>query len=371
MKKTFLAMLLVGGSMSMFAQTTGSGSTTSGTGSTTTPTTNSSTNPTMGSTTNSSTTNGSMNSTTNNGAWNGVSTPSTSWAPETAPTWGWNSYGIWNNYGMNNGSANNTTTYGSGTNAGTVDNSASMNSSNNGNMSSTGAYNAYGTAVANLPANVQYRFNQDFPAGVNNQYSWNQYGDWFHTYYMNNGRLTQYFYDQRGNGYALALPVLQTYVPENIITSALQKYGSNLYSIAMVKTNNGSNAYQIGLLQHGQINTQYLDDNGATVADVWRTEDMNNGNMNATQSNAAMGTDGSMSNSNSSSNWNNSSNSNTDMSNSSSTSGSDMSNQSTDSGKTKLKIKHADGSIDKIKTKNGQTKIKSKPAPDNMNNNQQ
>jgi len=274
---------------------------------------------------------------------------------------------------------------------GTGANGATGSTTANANMSSTGNYSAYsGTAVANLPANIQSHFGQDYPAGVNNQYTWNQYGDWFHTYYMGNGRLTQYFYDQRGNGYSLVLPVLETYVPENIVTSALQKYGSSLYSIAMVKTNSGNNAYQIGLLQRGQMSMQYLDDNGATVADVWRVE---TDSMSSTQSNAAMGTmnngsnmnnGSSMSNGSSISNGssgtstdnsatsNSSTSGSTDMNSSSSAtgSGSDMNNAG--SGKTKLKIKNPDGSVEKIKTKNGQTKDKSKPTTSgtDMNNQQ-
>jgi hypothetical protein len=159
-------------------------------------------------------------------------------------------------------------------------------------MNSTGTYNAYsGTAIPSLPANVQMRFSQDFPTGANSQYTWHQYGDWFHTHYNNNGRLIQYFYDQRGSGYSLALPVLHTYVPENIIASAISKYGTSLYSISMVRTadSSNSNAYQIGLLQRGQMSMQYLDENGASVANVWRVDSLDNaGGMDSMQSNGAM-----------------------------------------------------------------------------------
>jgi len=427
MKKTFLAMLLVGGTMTMFAQNTQTGSTTTqgnnastnNSSTTNSSTTNSSTtndstmgntnnsntttngavngtntttngtlnngSATNGTTTNGTTTNGTMNngtttngtvngSATANGSWNGVSA-STSWTPETAPTYGWNSYGNWQNSGS---------VYATGNN-----NNSSMNNaaSANGSMNSSGSYSAYGgTAVANLPANVQTRFGQDFPAGANNQYSWNQYGDWFHTHYISGGRLWQYFYSQRGDGYALVLPVIQTYVPENIISSAIQKYGSSLYSIAMVKTNNGNNAYQIGLLQGGQMNMQYLDENGATVADVWRVD--TTGSMQSTQSNAAMGQDtGRQDMNNPSSMSGNSGNQNSGSSSSNSSlnsgsqsgSGSTMDNssssgttndQSSGSDKTKMKIKHADGSVDKIKTKNGQTKVKTTSASNNTSNQQ-
>lgn len=417
MKKTLLAMLLLGGTVSMFGQTTPTTSPTTTPTTTPTSTTPTSTSPTStqptsttptstqptstspmstqptstspmstqpttttpatngtmnntnsttnGTWNNGNTTNGTLNNTTNgtynngtpstgvsgtnpSGTWNGVSA-STSWTPETAPTYGWNSYGNW----PNSGSLYPTVTAGGFPIPAATDASGSMNSAS--------ANSAYGTAVSALPANVQSRFTQDFPSGATNSYTWNQYGDWFHTYYANNGRLWQYYYSSRGDGYALALPVIQTYVPENIIASALQKYGSSLYSIAMVKTNSGNSAYQIGLLQHGQLATTYLDDNGASVADVWRTEELN-----STQSNAAM--DNGSTNSSTMDNSSQSTSTDASATNQTTDQTGDQTGADTNSGKTgkdksKLKIKHEDGSIDKIKTKNGQTKVKSKPAP--------
>lgn len=274
MKKMFVTMLFAGGSLMLFAQNT----------------------PTSQGSTTSPATNATMNSTSNYNANWGVGN-STSWSPETTPYWGWNSYGIWNgnsgtaaagvNAGMNNNMNN-----GMNSNGAYNSNMNNMASGSMSNMNSSGSYSAYGTPVAGLPMNIQMRYNQDFPSNVNTPMSWSQYGDWFNTYYKNNGRLTQYFYDQRGNGYSLALPVLQTYVPEDIVQKALDKYGANLYSISLVKTPAGSNAYQVSLIHGGQMMMDRLDDNGASVTNSWRTDDMNNGSMNATQSNAAMGNNG-------------------------------------------------------------------------------
>lgn len=360
MKKTFMTMLLVGGTLSMFAQNTQTGSTTTNPQTTTgTPqqstSTMNSTDTVPGATTNPTTTNPTAtNPTTATGSWNGVSA-STSWTPETAPAYSWNNYGNWQNMGSAYPVAN-----------GNLNTNSNMNgvAANNGTMSSTGSYSAYGgTAVASLPANVQMRFSQDFPTGANNQYSWNQYGDWFHTHYVNNGRLWQYFYSQRGDGYALVLPVLHSYVPENIINNAIQKYGSSLYSISMVRTQGDSNTYQVGLIQGGQLNTQYLNESGATVNDVWRTEDSTS--MDSTQSNAAMGS------SSTSGNWSSDASSQqSTMSTDMNSNAGDMNNQSAEKGKTKLKIKHADGSETKIKTKDGQTKVKTNPASNNSNDQQ-
>jgi len=255
-----------------------------------------------------------MNTTTN---------VSTSWEPGTSPYWGWNSYGIWNNGSTTN--MNGTTTMNGTTNM------------DNANMSSTGSYNAYGTSVTALPPNVNYRFSQDFPSAMSNSYSWNQYGDWFHTQYRANGRSMHYFYNQRGDGYALALPVIQTYVPEDIIDKALNKYGSTLYSISMVKAVDTGNVYQLGIIERGQLRTEYLNDAGATVANVWRTEDMNTaGSLTTSDANAAMGTD---------------------MSTSTDT------NVSNTDKETKVKWKE-NGVKTKIKTEGGKVKIKQKKVDD-------
>lgn len=365
MKKTFLAMLLLGGTVSMFAQNTQPTTPTQGNNPTTNPPTTTqptttqptTTSPTSTMSGNTTTTNQNLNNATNpstnnnmnnanatnaNSNWNGVSA-STSWTPETPPAYSWNSYSVW----PNSGSLYPSTTAGGFPIVNTTtDASASM--------SSTGTYSAYaGTPVSALPANVQMRFSQDFPAGAGNSYTWNQYGDWFHTYYTKDGRLWQYYYTQRGDGYALALPVIETYVPENIINSALQKYGSSLYSIGMVKTNSGNNAYQIGLIQKGQLTSQYFDENGATVADVWRVED--SASMSSTQSNAAMDNSTSADANMQSTDAHNQQNSDANA------------QQPAEKEKSKMKIKHADGSEMKIKTKDGETKGKTKPASSTSN----
>jgi hypothetical protein len=215
----------------------------------------------------------------------------------------------------------------------------------NGNMSSTGAYSAYGTAVSGLPMNVQSRFSQDFPSGANNTYSWSQYGDWFHSQYRASGRSMHYFYNTRGDGYALALPVIQTYVPEDVIDKALNKYGSTLYSIGMVKAVDTGNTYQIGLIEGGQLRMVYLNDNGSTVNNIWRTEEMNTAaELNTTDANAAMGQSATTS-------------SDMNMNNASGTSG------NTGSKETKMKVKE-NGVKTKIKTDSNKVKIKQKKVDD-------
>lgn len=355
MKKTLLAMLLAGGSMSLFAQTNPTTNTptqepTTSQPTTTQPTTTQpSTDPSMQ--TNTMQNNTMTNTNSNINTWNGVSVNSTSWAPEKDPSWNWNNYGVWNS------SAN----WNANPNSPTGNTAANSNMNADGTMSSTGNYSAYGgTAVPYLPANVQFRFNQDFPTTANTPFSWNQYGEWFHTYHMNNGRLTQYFYDSRGNGYALALPVLHSYVPENIVANALNKYGSSLYSISTVKTNgnDSTGTYQIGLLDRGQLYMQYLDENGVTVGDVWRVEEVDStGVMTSTETNAAMGSD-----MNTNQNVTNQSTMSTTSDMNQTQTATDPSNQVTEikTKEGKTEIEYADGSETKIKTEKDKIKIKTK-----------
>jgi len=142
-----------------------------------------------------------------------------------------------------------------------------------GNLNSSSSYSASGTSVATVPYFVQTNFPKDYPASVNQSYTWNQYGEWFQTHYINNGRLIQYYYDSRGRGYSLALPVIQTYVPEDIIVKALQKYGANLYSVSMVKTADGD-SYQLGIIERGQLRTEYAKEDGSSIINIWRVEEV-------------------------------------------------------------------------------------------------
>lgn len=365
MKKTFLAVLLAGSNIGMFAQTTPTTTPTSPTTSPTTapasPTTsptNPGTSPATPTTTlpatapqsNPATTNGSvtnstsdgMNTTTNpNPAINKGTMNTTNSSPNNgAPAnLGWSNYGIWNNSAA--GSMN--------TNRPTANNSAvgsDRTATNEANNFSTGT----GTPVTAVPYNVQTNYGKDYSAAASGSGTWNQYGDWYYTTYRNNGRYSQIMYDQRGNGYSIALPVLTTYVPENIVTMALQKYGSSLYSITMLKAADGKDAFQINVLNRGQVKPEWIADDGATAATIYRTEEMSNaaGTLSATQTNAAMdnsGASGTVANDQSTLNGR-----------------PDQDTTGTGTGKKMKSKKHnADGTVTKTVTKpNGSTKMKTK-----------
>jgi hypothetical protein len=222
----------------------------------------------------------------------------------------------------------------------------------NANLNTTSNYNAYG-----IPNYVQMNFQTQYPNASN--LTWTApTADWYHGYYSDaNGRYTHVYYStdpyynvqyypERVVGYTVALPVLQTWVPDAVITTATNLYKQNLYDIAAMKGNNNTEMYVVRVLDNGELKSMYMDNSGTAVTDFIRTEEQPN----TTDVNSSMSTDTNAMD-------NNSMNSNTDNS---------SINTNTDA-KVKTKTKMSDGSEIKTKTKNGKTKTKTSGSTDTNN----
>ncbi len=90
--------------------------------------------------------------------------------------------------------------------------------------------------------------------------SWEAMNDWWCAIYKNDSnRLihvyynTQPWYLERNDNFMEALPVINTFVPEDVITSAINNYGTDLYGITALKTadNNNELTYQVCLVKNG------------------------------------------------------------------------------------------------------------------------
>jgi hypothetical protein len=244
-----------------------------------------------------------------------------------------------------------------------------MNTSTNQNTSNqmtntattTSTYNAYA-----VPNYVQTNFQAQHP-NVSNL-AWDRStADWYHGYYTDaNGRYTHVYYStdpyynvkyypERVTGYIVSLPVLQTFVPDAVITTALNQYKQNLYDITGMKGNNNTDMYVVRVMDNGELKSMWMDANGTALTDYWRIEEQPvttdvNASM-STDSNAAMNQNASTDNSSTNTN----SSMNTDM------------NQTNTDAKTKTKTKMSDGTETKTKTKNGQTKTKTSASPTTPN----
>jgi hypothetical protein len=266
------------------------------------------------------------------------------------------------------------------TNTSTNQNNTNMNSNNTSdqmyNNSSTSNYSAYG-----IPNYVQMNFQTQYPNVSNLTWTAPTAG-WYHGYYSNNGRYTHVYYStdpyynvqyypERVTGYTVSLPVLQTWVPDEVITTATNLYKQNLYDITALRRgksnnnmnnnnmnnssnmsnssnmNNSSNMssssngtsgnngsqdviYQVRVLDNGEMKSMWMDANGTAVTDYWRTADQNMNTTTDMNSNMSTDTNAAMDNGN-------------------------MNNNAT---KVKTKTKMSDGSQIKTKTKNGKTRTK-------------
>lgn len=219
-------------------------------------------------------------------------------------------------------------------------------------QTSVGAYNAYGTAV-NVPSHTQSYLLRDYPTATNA--TWQQSGEWYRANVVNANRNMQVYYAPNGDNYTVVLPVIQSWVPEEVVTSALNMYGTSIYSVNRIKGATGQELYQVTLLDNGTSRMEYLNADGSSVAavDVFRTTDMQmdpaTGSWNTTSNNAAMDNTTTMDTTTISS----------DEGMSTTATSGTSTNMNT---KAKSKVKNADGSEIKIKTKDGKTKIKEKPA---------
>ncbi len=256
MKKTILALLLVGTGAAALAQNTRSDSTNAMNNSnnssiTTTDTTinrNSNLNTDVNANTNNnlnSNTNSNQNLDSNNSNSMNSANPMNNMNSSTDSTRTMNN--------MNNNTMNNANT---------------MNNNSNSTMSSTGSYNAY-SAAASVPNKVQSAFQQAYPGATGAR--WEQSNDFYRVYYQNNGQDMNMYYDARGNSFMMALPVTQSGVTTDVISKIKGMYGTNVYDITPIKVADHSDAYNVRIIENGQIRSEVVDAQGQTVTQIYRT----------------------------------------------------------------------------------------------------
>jgi hypothetical protein len=206
----------------------------------------------------------------------------------------------------------------------------------NSSMSSNNAYNAYGATSVNIPSRAQMNLQKDYPTA--NNITWTQSGDWYHGTYLNNGRYSHIYYDDRGNTYSVSMPVTETYVPDDIMNRVTTMFGPMVYDVTTLKGDSSHhNIYQIRTLENGQVKTQWIGDDGSSIMDPFRAEtsaDMNtntNSNLQNNNSNTSNNTDSTSSMNNSKGNMNTNTNSNLQNNNSSGTKDSASNKSTTDS----------------------------------------
>lgn len=141
---------------------------------------------------------------------------------------------------------------------------------------STGNYNAYGTVAVDVPATVRYSFQKDYPNVTNAQWYQTPNGQLRVMYKdMNNQDMDVYYYGTSAQSYMVSLPVRQSLTPDDIITKAKSMFGMSVYDINRVKAANNEDVYHVRLLDNGQVRSVWISEQGTEVAaaDVFRTAD--------------------------------------------------------------------------------------------------
>jgi hypothetical protein len=235
----------------------------------------------------------------------------------------------------NNSSSNNNT------------NSYNNNQMNNNSMSSNNSYNAYG----NVPTNVRSSFQRDYPSA--NNVNWSQSNEWYHVSYMNNGQAMNTYYNNAGQTFNVALPVMETQVPADVVSRISNTYGARVYDITRTKGENAQDVYLVRILDNnGQIRTERINGEGMTVTD---------GSMNSNTTND-MSTNGSTttttSTTDTTSNSSSSADINTNTDNSTSTGTSTDNTGAKQKDKMKIKTVTPDGKKEILKSKNGKVKTR-------------
>jgi len=97
---------------------------------------------------------------------------------------------------------------------------------------------------------------------------------WYATYKSDNNRIvrvyynTQPWYMMRGESFKASLPVLNTYVPDVVVTNAINTYGNNLYSITRRVSNGNDEVYHVTVIKNGVSEIALMNNQGVVYTDV-------------------------------------------------------------------------------------------------------
>lgn len=138
----------------------------------------------------------------------------------------------------------------------------------------TVAYRAGSNNTYSVPEPIRINFQTGYPATMATWEPMN--GWWSATYKDDNNRIihvyysTQPYYLEKGRdvNFKVALPVINTYVPESVIAAAINSYGASLYSITTIKAANNDVVYQVCLMENGTTKTVWMNAESTVFTDI-------------------------------------------------------------------------------------------------------
>lgn len=142
-------------------------------------------------------------------------------------------------------------------------------------------YKANSTEVdytGQVPATIRENFQASYPTATTVTWMPMTSDWWYATYKTDNNRIvrvyynTQPWYMMRGESFKASLPVLNTFVPDVVITNAINTYGNNLYSITRRLSNGADEVYHVTVIKNGVSEVTLMNAQGVVYTDMNKGE---------------------------------------------------------------------------------------------------
>src|SRR6185436_10619041 len=121
-----------------------------------------------------------------------------------------------------------------------------------------------------VPAVIRANFQASYPT-VTTATWMPATNDWWYATYKDNNRIvrvyynTQPWYMMRGESFKASLPVLNTFVPDQVILNAINTYGNNLYSITQRLSAGNEESYHVTVIKNGVSDVILMNRQGVVV----------------------------------------------------------------------------------------------------------
>ena len=124
-----------------------------------------------------------------------------------------------------------------------------------------------------VPVTIKTNFEANYPTATTVTWMPMTSDWWYATYKTDNNRIvrvyynTQPWYMMRGESFKASLPVLNTYVPDGVISNAINTYGNNLYSITRRVPNGNEEVYHVTVIKNGVSEIALMNAQGIVFTD--------------------------------------------------------------------------------------------------------
>jgi hypothetical protein len=136
--------------------------------------------------------------------------------------------------------------------------------------------NAQANEAYTAPTYIITDFERNYPGAVT-YVVWEPVTYLWRASYKENNRISHVYYNTNGVNYKVSLPVINSFVPEPVISAAINTYGTALYSINRMKPVGDIEIYQVRLMEDTIVSDTWMDSKGAvlTEAEVFKIKSNN------------------------------------------------------------------------------------------------